>query len=291
MPEEADVLKRLVAWAETQPAVRAMIITSSRARADETVDALSDYDVIIAVTEPQTFTSTYDWTAAYAEPLARWGDEHELLEFATSFRGVVYTDGVKIDWTIWPVELVDRVAAAQVLPEELDIGYRVLLDKDGRTKAWQAPKYRAHIPNRPSADEYRALVEEFWWSSTYVAKALWRGELVFAKFPLDYDMKLGVLRRFLEWKIEIDRGWNVRPGVLGRGLERLLPPDLVEALHGTYAGAAIDENWDALFATAELFRRVAIDVGRELGYEYPHDVDARVTAQLRAVRELPPRAS
>jgi hypothetical protein len=29
------------------------------------------------------------------------------------------------------------------------------------------------VPVRPSRAEYEALVEEFWWVTTYVAKALW----------------------------------------------------------------------------------------------------------------------
>jgi aminoglycoside 6-adenylyltransferase len=81
----------------------------------------------------------------------------------------------------------------------------VLVDKDGRTADWKPPTYQAHIPRPPAEEEYRALVEEFWWSSTYLAKALRRGEVVFVKFVLDYDMKLGVLRRFLEWRLEIEQ--------------------------------------------------------------------------------------
>ena len=57
---------------------------------------------------------------------------------------------------------------------------RVPLDKDQRTAGWKPPSYQAHIPTRPTEAEYQALVEEFWWVTTYVAKSLWRDELVFA---------------------------------------------------------------------------------------------------------------
>jgi aminoglycoside 6-adenylyltransferase len=289
VPEEADVLERLVAWAETQPSVRATILTSSRARADETVDQLSDYDVIIAVTDPDTFLRNDVWLSAYRPPLARWGDEDELFGLGTTFRGVVYDDGVKIDFTIWPEELLARVAERDELPEGLDVGYRVLLDKDGRTAAWKPPTYRAHIPRRPTEEEYRALVEEFWWSSTYVAKSLWRDELLPAKFALDLDMKLGPLRRFLEWLIEIDHDWSLPPGKLGRDFARTLRPDLWSELRSSYVGPKLDENWDALFRTTALFRRVATEVGDDLGFAYPQDVDDGITAQLKAVQNRPPR--
>jgi aminoglycoside 6-adenylyltransferase len=267
-----------------------VVLTSSRARADETVDELSDCDVVLAVEDAAAFAERDDWIRAVGEPLARWGDEGEVHGVHTSFRGVVYEDGVKIDFSIWPAELIGRIGLATTLPDNLDVGFRVLLDKDGATRGWPAPTYRAHIPGPPTEAEYRALVEEFFWTATYVAKALWRGDLVFAKFCLDHDLKLVALRRMLEWSIELARGWSVRPGVLGRGLERLLPRDVRSELEATYVGAGTDENWDALFATIALFRRIAVEVGEGLGFAYPHDVDAGITTQLRARRAAPPPA-
>ncbi|MDQ3672208.1 MAG: aminoglycoside 6-adenylyltransferase [Actinomycetota bacterium] len=286
LPDEEAVLERLVAWGEADASIRALILTSSRARADDTVDLLSDYDLIVAVTDAATFAANDAWVSEYGQPLARWGDESELHGMRTSFRGVVYDDGVKVDYTIWPEGLLERVGDAESLPDALDVGYRVLLDKDGRTASWQAPTYRAHIPTKPTEAEYRALVEEFWWDTTYVAKALHRGEVVFAKFALDHDAKLGALRRFLEWRIELDHDWSLRPGAYGRGLEGRLPADIWSELAATYVGIDIEDNWNALFRTTALFRRVATEVGEALGYAYPLDVDEAVSAQLEGVRQL-----
>ncbi len=57
----------------------------------------------------------------------------------------------------------------------------------------------------------------------------------------------------------------------------------------TYAGDAADEGWEALFRTTALFRRIAIEVGDALGYEYPQHADDVVTAHLVAVSALLPR--
>ena len=288
LPDEDAVLGKLLGWCAAEVGIRAVILTSSRVTPDERADLLSDYDVILAVRDPAAFAGADAWVSQYGAPAARWGDESELLGLPTSFRGVVYADGVKVDYTIWPEEMLERVSAADALPADLDVGYRVLLDKDGRTAGWLPPIYRAHIPAPPTDAEYRAQVEEFWWSATYVAKALWRGEVVFAKFVLDHDLRLGPLRRVLEWRIELDHEWSLRPGAYGRGLEELLPPELAAGLAATYVGAGVEENWDALFATAALFRRVATEVGAALGHAYPlADVDEVVTAHLEAVRVLP----
>lgn len=287
LPAESEVLERLVAWGEAHESIRALILTSSRARSDGSVDTLSDYDLIVAVTDTAGFTTNDEWVSAYGEPLARWGDQSELYGLTNHFLGVVYADGVKVDYTVWPEALLERVAEAEALPEELDVGYRVLLDKQGRTAGWKAPTYRAHIPAPPTETEYRAIIEEFWWDTTYVAKALWRGEVVFAKFALDYDAKIVALRRILEWRIELDHEWSIRPGAYGRGLERRLPADIWSELAETYVGPEVEENWDALFRTTALFRRMATEVGDALGYAYPLDVDEAVSDYLEKVRQLP----
>jgi aminoglycoside 6-adenylyltransferase len=245
---EADVLERLSAWAKTQPSIRAMILTSSRARPDGPVDRLSDYDVILAVADAEGFSREAAWVSDYGQPMVRWGDQGQLYGLTTYFHGVVYEDGVKIDYSVWPEALLDRVSAQAALPDRLDVGYRVLLDKDGRTSRWQSAAHKAHIPAKPREEEYRALVEEFWWGTTYVAKGLWRGELVFAKFVLDSHIKLGALRRLLEWRVEIDHDWSLKPGRSGRGLERSLPSDIWLELASTYVGLDLEDNWAALSA-------------------------------------------
>src|SRR5579884_918228 len=133
LPGEADVLEKLVAWGSARPSIRAMILTSSRARPGGPVDLLSDYDVILAVTDAERFGQHDDWLSDYGQPMVRWGDQSELFGLTTYFRGVVYEDYVKIDYTVWPDALLERVSAQSALPDGLDVGYRVLLDKDGRT--------------------------------------------------------------------------------------------------------------------------------------------------------------
>ena len=251
--------------------------------ADGPVDLLSDYDVILFVDDPAGFDG---WESAYGRPLARWGDESTRYGTPTVFHGVVYDDWVKVDWSIWPTALLERIAA-EPLHAQLDVGYRVLLDRTGATSRWPEATYRAHIPSPPTQAELDALAEELWWSASYVAKYLWRGEVVAAKFALDIDMKLGVLRRFLEWRIEIAHGWSVKPGKIGRGLERLLDPGTAAELAATYVGSGIDENWEALFATARLFRRVATEVSDALGLVYPQELDRKATRYLKLMRDLP----
>jgi aminoglycoside 6-adenylyltransferase len=280
-----EVTERLLEWASARPDVWAIVLTSSRARSDGRVDELSDHDVIVAVTEPEAFADDEDWQHELGAPVVRWGDDDVLGGMTTWFRGVIYDDGSKLDFTFWPRQLLAHVATLDALPAELDAGYCVLLDKDGATQRWARPTFHAYIPTPPSAERYRTLVEEFLWGATYAAKALRRGQLMFARsFVVEHDMRLEALARFLEWSIEIDRGWALPLDHLGRRFEELLPSALRAELEATYAGPGIEENWDALMRLMTLFRRVAIDVGRLLGFAYPADAHDRIVAVVTAIR-------
>lgn len=291
VPEMPDPLEKLVAWGNAHPRVRAMILTSSHARQDGLVDLLSDYDVILAVTDADQFVQEDGWLSGYGKPMLRSSDQDELYQLTTYWRGVLYEDGVKIDYSVWPVGLLEQITSEAGLPDGLDAGYRVLLDKDGQTAGWKPPSYRAYIPMRPTEAEYQALVEEFWWVSTYVAKSLWRDELVFARWCLDQLLKVEVMRQLLEWRIEIDLDWSVKPGWQGRGLKRQLRADIWSDFASTYVGPNIEDNWAALFRLTTLFRRVAMEVGSALGYAYPQALDDWVSAYLDAVRKLPRNGS
>jgi aminoglycoside 6-adenylyltransferase len=281
-PSQDEVLARLAAWAKAHDDVRALILTSSRARDDCTADALSDYDVIVVARDPAAFASAERWVDPYGSPLCRWRDTAELHGRPTFFRGVTYADGVSIDYSVWPEELLAEIAAAGTLPAALDVGYRVVVDKSGVTASWPAPTFRAHVPAPPTQDELEELISDFWWHANKTAKALARGDLVLARSLRETDL-LRVLRRLLEWSLQLEHGWSLAPGPYGRGLERLLDAEAYAELAATCAEVELQASWDALFRTIALARRKASEVAGALGLAYPKDVDERMTARLRAL--------
>lgn len=283
---EADVLNAVVRWADAHALVRAVLLESSRAVEQAPLDALSDYDILIVVADVDPFADDA-WLSAFGTPLVVFRSSVRVAETETSTCLVLYDDYVKIDVIIWPVALLGQVVERGALPDALDWGYRVLLDKDHLTDRLPAPTRTAHIPARPSAAAYQALVNEFWWESTYVAKNLWRDELAPAKYSLEVVMTFDLLRRMLEWRIEVDAEWSWKPGVLGRGLKRRLAPERWTAFEQTLAGASIEDNWQALFATTTLFAQVAREVATALGFTYPNELERKVSAYLHAVRAEP----
>ena len=279
-----DVISKLVQWAEERDSIRAMLLTSTRAIPNALTDIFSDYDVVLIVQDIHPFFEDRSWLEDFGDVLVVYWDpiytdpDYDIEKVANVTQ---YADGLKIDFTLWPVELLQKIAEAPTLLAELDAGYRVLIDKDHLTDRMQTPTYRAYIPVPPTNEVFQKTIEDFFSDAPYVAKCLLRGEFFPTKWCLDYDMKHVFLRPMLEWRAEIDHGWSIPMGALGKGLKKRLPPEIWSQLENTYAGADIAENWEALFRTMSLFRQVAIEVGEGLGYDYPHELDQRVTDYVK----------
>jgi aminoglycoside 6-adenylyltransferase len=284
-----DVINRLIQWAEQRDSIRATLLTSTRAVPNAPVDIYSDYDVILVVQDIHPFFEDRSWLDHFGDVLVAYWDpihldsDHRIEKVANVIQ---FADGLKIDFTLWPVELLQKIIQAPVLQAELDAGYRVLLDKDHLTNDLQPPTYKAYIPTPPTNEVYQKTIEDFFSDAPYVAKCLLRGELFPVKWALDYDMKHLFLRLMLEWRIEIDYNWSIPVGALGKGLKKQLPPEIWNQLKDTYVGADITDNWEALFRTMALFRQVAMEVGEALGYAYPQDLDEHVVAYVKQAQRL-----
>jgi aminoglycoside 6-adenylyltransferase len=277
---EDHVITKLIEWAEQRDAIRAMLLTSTRAVPNAAVDELSDYDVVLVVEDIYPFHDERSWIKDFGDVLVTYWDPiypDPDYGFAKFGNVIQYADGLKIDFTLWPLELLQKIVQSSVLPAEMEAGYRILLDKDNLTQGIKSPTYAAYIPVPPTNEAYQKAIEEFFSDAPYVAKCLLRGELLPAKWCLDFDMKHVYLRPMLEWLMGLNHNWSISTGSLGKGLKKKLPPDIWSRLEAAYAGADVADNWEALFRTMALYRQVAMEVGKGLGYQYPLDLDQRVT--------------
>jgi aminoglycoside 6-adenylyltransferase len=282
-----DVRERLIRWGSSQHLVRAVILTSSRAIPHAPVDLLSDYDVILVTRSIQPFYEDRTWLETFGPVLAVYRDPLIPVDgLERSAYVVQYENGLKIDFSLWPVELLRRVVSNPQLPDEFDAGYEILLDKDGLTTQLKPPTYAGYIPTPPTETRYLELLEGFFLDTTYVAKFLWRDDVMAAKHILDHSLKQEHLRPMLEWHAEIDHQWSLKPAPYGRRLKQHVRPDLWGELERTYTGAELEANWEALFQTIELMRRVATEVGKHLGFTYPQELEQRVVNYLWKVRRL-----
>lgn len=281
------VIEQLIRWTDSQPLIRAVVLTSSRAIPHASVDLLSDYDVILVTPSIEPYYEDRTWLEVFGPVLAVYRDPLIDANGLTRSAYVVqYENSLKIDFSLWPVELMQRVINSEQLPAEFDAGYQVLVDKDDLTTGLKPPTFSGYIPVPPTEAQYMELLEGFFLDTTYVAKFLWRDDLVAAKHILDHSLKQEHLRPMLEWLAEIDHQWSLKPGPYGRRMKQYLRGDLWTELERTYTGPGLEENWEALFRTIALMKRSAVEVGQHLGFTYPEQLEQRTLNYLRKVRQL-----
>lgn len=284
MEQSDSTITRVVEWAAGENAVRAALLTGSRADPQATLDALSDFDILLFITEDSDLSEREDWLRTFGSVLVMLRERSTYRGRLVPTRLVQYRDGSRIDFTLAPIGILRELAETDELPPWLDRGYRVLLDKQDLADQLAASSGAGYAPVRPTEEEYMALVEVFWWESIYVAKYLTRGELLPAKYSGDCVLRFECLVRMLEWYVQTGGDWDRSIGPHGRGLTALLAPEDRLALEATFAGPGTGENWNALFAAIDLFRRAAAAVAEELGYRYPQTLDRDVESYLRRIR-------
>lgn len=278
---ENVVLSQIRAWAEEEDNVRAVVLVGSRADPRREPDALSDYDVGVYVRNTGPLVRDDSWVLEFGTVMVRWPERPRPTfgdDWVTQL--VLFDDGVRIDFQVTE----KHPAEGRVL----DGVYRVLVDKDGLTEDLPPPSYSHHSVTRPTAEAFDDRLNAFWWDIVYVAKGLRRGELLYAKALLDGTIRLEKLLPLAEWYAGVLHGWSVDVGVFGRWFHRYLDAPTWDLYLRTFAGAGIEDNWRALFATLEFVRVVGRRVADKLGFNYPDAVDEKVTRYIREIREKEP---
>jgi aminoglycoside 6-adenylyltransferase len=71
---EAEVLGRLVRWAESDERIRALILESSRAGDPSRLDRFSDFDILVVVADTAPFVQDEGWQSTFGRPMVRLPD-------------------------------------------------------------------------------------------------------------------------------------------------------------------------------------------------------------------------
>ena len=285
MRSEQQMLDLILDTARQDDRIRAVILNGSRTSPAAPRDPFQDFDVVYLVTDVAPFRHNYEWIARFGELMILQMPEDMVDPPPRGDGGFVYlmqfSDGNRIDLGLFPVARVGEL--------ERESQSILLLDKDGIVEPFPPASDADYFPAPPTARAFADCCNEFWWVSPYVAKGLWRREILYARHFLDRFVR-DQLRKMINWYVGVETQFAATPGKFGKYLQRYLPPELWQMLLDTYSGAGYEETWQALFTTCELFRTLALHVADHFGFDYPHGDDRRVSAHLRHVHHLPPDA-
>lgn len=281
-----DMLDQVVSWGEGRADVRAAILVGSYAE-DRSTDEFSDYDVCLFVRDQHKYADDHRWLSEIGEVwlCEKNTGDGELGVSPVHFRLTVFAPGTRVDFSIHSMDMLDQIVtdSPPLGPNLYTLGYRVLVDKDGKTKGMAPPCPDGLTHEKPSESRYREAVENFWHEAHNVAKFLARGDLWSAKFR-DWQTKRYLLP-MLEWHARAKHGWHYDTAHLGKRMRSWVESETWQALHDAFGHFDAAGSWNALFATVELYRDVPRETAEMLGYGYLEHEDRHMGALIEEMRQ------
>lgn len=280
MDEESasELLPTICAWAQAQSDIRALIVTGSHARGQ--ADDLSDLDLEIFTRTPEQYVQSDRWMT---EIDAVWTYLPLHNDRGLPTRLIVFTDGLKVDFTICPVTALAEMVATRRVPPLYDRGYRVLVDKDQVAEKLPPASRRPPMTSPPTEAEFISVMREFWFEVCQVAKYLKRNDLWAAKYR---DRKVKeLLLTVIEWYEKSLHGWDHPTERLGTRMKEWVEPEVWAGLMGAFAHFDAEDSWKALDATMSIFRSLTQETAGRLGHRYPREVDEQLSQYVRSLQE------
>ncbi|MDR6488551.1 aminoglycoside 6-adenylyltransferase [Chryseobacterium vietnamense] len=288
MKVREEKLKQIIHWAENNPDIRAVLLTSSLVNPYAPVDDFSDLDVELVFDNRLFYESENEWIRLFGEPISMIEEDDSVFDGKHAMKMVLYKDHVKVDFKLYQVtEFIEEIKEEN-LPEDWDVGYQVLIDKDKLTEKLKEPTYQSVMIQKPSEKEFKQLMNDFWWDTTYVAKCLKRGDIFYAKFMSENILRTDYLVPLIEWYIAGNHNWNtITTNKHGRLFKKYLPADLWSKVERTFSGSNIEENWKALLECADLVHELGTSLAEKLHFIYPAKLEKDIRNYLEEVKAMP----
>lgn len=283
-----EKLEQIIHWAENNPDIRAVLLTSSLVNPYAPVDDLSDLDVELVFENRASYEHRNEWIRLFGDPISMIEEDDSVFEGKHAMKMVLYRDHVKVDFKLYQVSEFIEEINEETLPEDWDVGYQVLIDKDHLTKNLKPATYQSIMIHQPTEKEFQQLFNDFWWDITYVAKCLKRGDIFYAKFMSENVLRTDYLVPLIEWYIGANHDWNnITANKHGRLFKKYLPSDLWNKVEDTFSGNNIEENWKALFAFADLVHELGTSLAEKLHFIYPVKLEDDIRNYLTEIQSMP----
>ena len=264
MRSDKQIYDTILNFAKADERIRMVTLEGSRTNINISTDDFQDFDVTFFVTDMHSFTNDDKWLDVFGERLILQKPEDMEL-FPAEEKGfsylMLFTDDIKIDLTLLPLDLIDEYFVWDKL-------VKLLLDKDNRIE--QPPvstdiDYHLRPPTKRMFDD---CCNEFWNTVPYVVKGLCRKEILFAIDHMN-DIVRKELLRMISWRVGLEKGFHFSLGKNFKFLRRYLPEKFWQRLMSTYKMDSYTHMWESLEECMSLFRNVSAEVARRLDCPYP----------------------
>lgn len=284
MRSEQEMYQLIFTFARLNPDIRAAYLNGSRANPQAIKDRFQDYDLVYVVEKTAPYLTDHKWISYFGSIIIMQEPDNPSLfndgknpEDAYTFL-MLFDDGNRIDLTFQSLSYTRQVYGQDKLTLPL-------WDKDKILPDLLPPTDLDYQVKPPSLKEFQGCCNEFWWLSTYIAKGLWRNEILYAMDHINLHVR-PMLTMMLGWYAGSDYGYQINIGKSGKYLKQYLPDRIWQSLLYTFPTAQIEAVWDALFSMCDLFSQVSAYVAKQTGHAIDQEEEKRTRSYLQFVKSL-----
>ncbi len=255
-----------VSWAEKTDDIRAAFIVGSRARADHSADKWSDLDIILYANNDEFYLYNTEWLEALGNI---WATFIYHTSSGEPERLTVFEGGYQVDIVFHSSNALRRMVKDQTTPESFYRGVRVLVDKDNVSGYIVPSVFKPKLSLTISETAFIQTINMFLFTSVYIAKQIFRGELWTAK-TRENDLKV-LLLQMMEWHAKAMHGKDYDIWHAGRFLHEWVEQKTLDEIKNTFGLYEKADSFRALMAAMNLFRRLSVETANKLRLRYPEE--------------------
>lgn len=278
MRDNNTIMMAILQIAKNDNRIRAVFQTGSRVNPQTKRDPMQDYDIIYCVRDVKDFILDGTFMDSLGPAIiVHKPDSLKTLgrNFQETFRyNVLFEDGVKIDFTFYPVEKISNLITTETL-------LALLMDKDNLITQLPQSSDVCYRASRPTKNEFEEAAGEFFFKVVELVPYLYRKQEVGAFYA--YKDVLDLLNRMLTWYLTDEKDYKVSMGKNYRDIVKHLDMPLKGPYNDAYPVLNIDRMWKSVFAAMAIYRKVGLSLAERLGYNYPKIKDAKVGSYVREI--------
>ena len=266
MRNEEEMFNLILGFAKANNSIKAVLLNGSRANPNAKKDKFMDFDIVYVVDRTEPFIKNKDFISYFGKILIMQEPDNPNL-FVPEYPNeekytylIQFTDGNRIDLTFAVSKFAEKICKE-------DSQTVVLIDKNNIFSEISSPSDKSYHIKRPSEDEFLACCNEFWWLSTYIAKGLWRNQVVYAIEIFNQDVHPEFMK-MMRWFVGINNDFKVSSGKYDKYFQKLLPPEIYQKLLKTYPTAEEQSIWKSFKIMCELFNEIANQISNNLNFIY-----------------------
>lgn len=278
MRTEQEMLDLILNIAKKDERIRIVGLNGSRTNIKIPKDIFQDFDIVYIVTDVKSFVEDKNWIDIFGNRIIM--QIPESLEANNRFTYLMlFADGNRIDLRLIPFKEKDIYLTEDKLT-------MILLDKDNCLNYNLLASDEDYHVKCPSYKIFNDCCNEFWWVSTYIAKGLWRKEILYANYHIEECVR-PMLIRMLEWEVGIKTNFNISTGKCNKYLKQYLTNKQWENLLCTYSNSNYTQCWHTLFSMSEMFCSTSKYVAQQLNFLYKTEEADNVKVFLKHIHQLP----